>query len=342
MKHCDVGGLAQLYAVRIAALLAYALLAFRAVSVSAKLSWLFVITALTPMALTEAASASGDGLVIGFALIFFALLGKGACTAERLTRGELAELALSAAALTLCKPVYGAAVLCLPTLSFAAPYRMWKSLSFSAGVAIVSAALYLAWVYLNRNMTEPPDVIYDAGQQLAALRDDPLHTFVVAFRTMLHHGDELLLQSVFVRRQVTRVARFTGAAATFLHYQISFGVALGSLKRSFPGGLRARRASALLFFATWLAQILAVAGALYVCCTRIGAGELQILQGRYFIPALPALLLALALIGRPLFSRWLCMRGGLKIIAIVCLNNVLCLLSLIGWHYYPPDFAWPF
>jgi uncharacterized membrane protein len=342
VKHFDVGGLAQLYAVRIAALLAYVLLAFRAVTIGTKLAWLFIVCALTPMALTQAASVSGDGLVIGFALVFFALVGEGVASGHALSRAELVELVLSAVALTLCKPVYGVVVLCLPALSFPGAHGRVKRALFPAAVALLALAGYVGWSYQNRNMMGPPDTIYGAREQLATLLDSPLRMFRVALQTLLKNGDELLLQSVFVRTQISRVVRFTGASVALLHLQLACAVAVGSLVRSFPGSDRARRLSAFLLIGCWLATVLSVAGALYLCCTRIGATEMRALQGRYFIPALPALLLGLTLLGRPLWSRWLRAHGGRKIFALVSFNNALCLLCLIGWHYYPASFAWPF
>jgi uncharacterized membrane protein len=342
IRHFDVGALIHLYVVRVAALLAYALLCLGAVLASARLAWLFIIVALTPMALTQAASVSGDGLVIGFALLFFALLGKGACTEERLSQKELVLLVASAVALTLCKPVYVVVVLALPALSFSGAYAKTKRALFPLAVLALALGFYGAWSYQNRNMVGPPDVIYDSDQQLAFLRENPLHTFVVAFRTLLKNGDELFVQSFFVRNQLSRVARFSGAMAALLHLQVCAAVALGSLKRSFPGGVVTRRVSVALFLACWLSLIGSVAGALYVCCTRIGAPDMHILQGRYFIPAMPALLLALGLVGSPLFSRFLRARNGARIFAIACFNNLLCLLVVIGWHYYPPNFAWPY
>jgi uncharacterized membrane protein len=135
--------------------------------------------------------------------------------------------------------------------------------------------------------------------------------------------------------------RFTSAIAVTLHLQLALGLALGSLSRVFRGDSRARRIAALWFLLCAVTITVVVAAALYVCCTEVGADRTRHLQGRYFLPAVPPLLLACALVGKPLFSRWLRAGRGMKALAIVGFNNALCLFSLVGFHYFPARAEWP-
>jgi hypothetical protein len=342
----DTSVLVQLYLARFAAILAYAWLAYRAVVTCSQLQWPLIIAALLPMALTQAASVSGDGLVIGLSLLCFALVGKGIFQG-RLTRADSLGLMLTLAALTLCKPLYILVALAFPALPWkdasGAPLARAALLRWLYPLAsvLVSTGLYLGWRQLIKDLHSIPND-YDSAKQLAWLRENYGQIPGILAHTWLRHGDELLIESVLVRNKISNAMRFAPAIAFVLHAQLALATAWGSAVRPFPGSTRARHFAAACFAAAWLAIVLALPAAFYVCCTKIGASSVRVLQGRYFIPALPALLIALSFVGRPVLSRWLSARGGFRIFFVLCALNVLCLFCLVGWHYFSRGARWPF
>jgi uncharacterized membrane protein len=336
----DTSALVHLYAVRFASLLAYVWLSFLAVRASTQFQWPFFILGLTPMALTQAAAVSGDGLVNGLSLLCFALAGKGVA-ARTLVRSEAIGLLVATAMLTLCKPVYIVVLLCWPAIPWSGAKRMWLRWLFPLAGALIALGSYAGWMHLNRELKSPPGT-YDAHAQLAWLLANYDQLPKIALRTFMLHGDELMIESVFVRNKISEVIRFTSALVFVLHTQVACATAWGSAVSTVSGGKVARYLTAAAFLIACLAIVAGIPSAFYVCCTRVGASSLRNLQGRYFIPAMPALLLALAFLGRPVFSRWLRARGGTKIIVAACLTNALCLFCLIGWHYFPSNVQWPF
>jgi hypothetical protein len=92
--------------------------------------------------------------------------------------------------------------------------------------------------------------------------------------------------------------------------------------------------------ASWLGMVCSVPAALYVCCSEVGSADVESLHGRYFIPAFPAALLALSLVGRPVLGRWLRIEHTRLLWLLLVGANLACLFALIGWHYYYPR-EWP-
>jgi hypothetical protein len=345
-RQFDTSALVHLYMVRVAAFLAYAFLAYRAVLASGPFQWSFIVVGLTPMVLTQAAAVSGDGLVIGLTLLCLALLGKG-IVSDRHTRGELASLSLSIAALALFKPPYVLLACAFPALPWkdaegrSTAASAWLRWLFPLGCVLLAAGLYGGWSYLIRDLRAGPGG-YDTPQQLIWLRENYGQSFSILLLTFFKHGDELLIESVLVRNKISSLMRFAPAVAFVLHTQLALGSAVGSAVKSFSGKPRARYFAAACLAIASVGVVLALPAAFYLCCTSTGAPSIRVMQGRYFIPALPALLMALALIGRPVLARWLRARDGIRTFAVISLLNALCLFCLIGWHYFPAKAQWPF
>jgi uncharacterized membrane protein len=173
VRHFDVSVLVHLYAARLASLLGYIALAWMAIRVSAQLQWLFMIIALTPIALTQAAGVSADGTVIGLSLLFFALAAKAVCMGDTLSRKELVGLAVAVIALTVCKPVYLMVVTCLPALFWTRRGQALQTASLLAVSTLLAAGLYAGWASLIPAQPGPPDPNTDTLRQLAFLREHP-------------------------------------------------------------------------------------------------------------------------------------------------------------------------
>jgi uncharacterized membrane protein len=342
-----LGVLAHLYSARLVSLAAYVILSWQAIRLAATLGWLFAAVALMPMALTQAAGVSGDGMVIGLSLLFFALVARGSVVlGEPLSRRALAGLTLCLVSLTLCKPVYVLAALSLPILRWPRAHRPAR-----ANVArflypllsIVLACLAYAWWGSKTGAAEGDPGVDAAARQLKLLLDEPVRIVRIGLATTLRSIDDLLIQSIFVRYRIAQGMRFSGGFVSVLYAYLLVALAVGAAGReqNKHAPLRMRwLASACLSFCA-LAILAAVPAGIYICCNRFGGSWVTGFHGRYLIPAFPPVLLALSLFGRPVIGRWLRLsRHRLTVVAIV-LANIVCYLSLIGWHYYPLEVAWP-
>lgn len=343
VKMFDVGALVHLYAVRLASLGGYLLLAWFAVSRAARLQWIFLCLGLMPMSLTQAAGVSGDGMVVGTALVFFALLSKGALSPDaRLSRVDLCTLFVCVVALAMCKTIYVLVAVALPVLRWQGKYAALRRWGFPLLTLVPAVAAYWSWSYLNRDLGAGQSSPYSVSAQLQGLMDHPGRALELALTTVVGEGDDLLIQCMAVRHRVSLGVRFIGGVVVVIYGHLLLATALGSARRRYPGTPRERRLAITFLVLCWSLMVLSVPSALYLCCTGIGAATVRGLQGRYFVPSIPPLLLALSLVGRPVFARWLRGRGGRLTWIAIGVANVLCLFSLVGWHYFGPEHDWPF
>jgi hypothetical protein len=251
-------------------------------------------------------------------------------------------VALALVLMTLAKPVYVGAGLALFLLRWeeGPRARIFRWL-FPAVVMGIALGLFVYWSQLKDRYEQAGSSAYSSGAQLRLLLAEPRRIPALAFDGVLRYAEELLLQSIFVRYRISPGMRFAAGLGSVVYAQLLLALAWGAA-RAPDDATRARRTLSLaILLGTWLALLSAVPLSLYLCCNELGAAYVRSVHGRYLIPAFPALLLALALVGRPVLGRWLTgARGRLALLAIVSVN-LLCLFSLIGWHYYSPDLEWP-
>lgn len=343
LKHFNVSVLWHLYVARAASLGVYVWLTWRAVVTAGRLQWLFIGTALLPMALTQAAGVSADGLVISSSLLLFALIAKGGVLADApLSPRELIALTACLVILSICKPVYAVAGLSFLCLRWDGPRRHLARCSYVFVSCALALGCVMAWRYIARDVGSnvPPDGRSPLAQ-LAWLLADPWRTFEFVARNTFHYVDDLLIESTFIRYRISHETRFVGGVASVLCLQLLVGLAWGAARRRQDGSSRKRKLHALILALTWLSVSIAVPSALYLCCNRVGAANLRSFHGRYLIPAIPPLLLSLTLLGRPLFGRWLRLRQGRLVLGVLVFTNLLCQLTIVGWHYFSPSVEWP-
>jgi hypothetical protein len=81
---------------------------------------------------------------------------------------------------------------------------------------------------------------------------------------------------------------------------------------------------------------------MFVAATAPGSMLIRGVQGRYFLPVLPALLLVLTTFGRPTLARWLTLDGSRRVLVPVLAGNALCLLCLCARYYFSARIDWPY
>ena len=284
-------------AARVANAVLYVLLGLAALLLARRAQGLLFAALLLPMSLWLGASCNQDGGVIATTVLAAALFSRG--TARGWWAGALA-LAAVAVAKPLYLPLAGCAVLLLPARGLALPMR-------AAGAALVVAPA-LAWFAIAQHYAVVPFVrgepfaagpywfgspgqvfgAVDAGLQLQVLLHRPSLLFTLPVRTAL--ADPYLGKGVVGILGVLDIILpdwlyglwFTALGALCL------GESLAARHAGAPGPL-----AAALMFACIAATVLALFDGQYLSWTYTGAALVQGVQGRYFIPLLPFVGLAL-------------------------------------------------
>ena len=282
---------------RMANLLAYAVLGALALRLARRAHFVLLALLCLPSSLSLAASLSQDGLLIAFSALATALLTRPGFPSRRWA-------ALALAAVCLAKPPY----LPLVVLLLLPPGRWrWAEAVSGAGLAVVAALPALLWsaaavrwaVVPFTTETYAPGPLYtgaqtsfettDSGAQAAILLTDPvrllslpLHTAAVWWRVWLNEVVGVLGQLSLVLPGGLYAAWFAALSCALA------GDVLSARRDATPWG--AGRA-ALTAGAVALAALL-VFTAQYLTWTHVGADIVAGVQGRYFVPLLAALVLA--------------------------------------------------
>jgi uncharacterized membrane protein len=303
----------------LAAFLALAALAIRCCPVR---RWTLVLLASMPMSLAMAASVSADAVTFGVALLFVALAMRAALATGPLSASEVAGLVAASVALGLVKSgvqPLAAAALAIPA-SRCGGFGRWLALMAAVGLAV---ALPLgAWlVALQAAGSAPLTEGADPAAQLRHVLADPLGFLrVLASTTAIELG---LWWRSFVG--------MFGPATTWLPgvFYLAWAVALPVVAvadgPSPPALDGPRRAALGLAFAVGALAVLATA---YLGWNPVGASHVLGVQGRYFIPLAPALLLAL-----PSRASELPGAGPVAAIVLAAATAVAALVAIASRYY---------
>jgi uncharacterized membrane protein len=277
-------------AARAANLAAWATLVWLALRIAPSLRWPMCILALAPMSLFLATTCSVDAITNGLAFLWTACVVRVASGPDRvITRRGFTLLAVLAALLALTKFVYG----CLILLVFLVPARRFggapRLLGAGAALLAVAASAMAAWLAIS-----DPRPSFDAG---APIR-----------RAQRVHARSLVEEPGWVARVVTdtvvKDARRWARQLVDTHWDkradrhrllVVWGIALAIALVCDPpfsaGPSLAQRLVALLSAGSTVVAFVLVA---YLLWTPILAAKARGVQGRYWIPILPALAIALA------------------------------------------------
>ncbi|MCP5057780.1 MAG: DUF2142 domain-containing protein [bacterium] len=288
----------------------------------------FLLIATLPMTLFEAASLSADGITIALALLFVALVLREGSRVGPLSDRAAMELAGAATLLCLSKigywPITGA-VLLLPANRFPSPQRRFAVIGLVLSAGLLATCLWLA--ALTR--IEQPPAVQGAipSAQVSWILNHPADAWGVLLRTMAEGG------AGYVRTFIGQLGTLDVLlpASVYLGYPwLILLCALLDGGRNSPVRGEARGVALLLAAATFLAVMLIA----YVGWTRVGSPLVQAVQGRYFIPFAPLLLLALHLPNRPDIEG-----PGLSVRALASLGSLtvlgIALCALVARYYLP-------
>ncbi|MBW2243722.1 MAG: DUF2142 domain-containing protein [Deltaproteobacteria bacterium] len=288
----------------------------------------FLLIATLPMTLFEAASLGADGITVALALLFVALVLREGSRAGPLANRAVIELVGVAILLCLSKvgywPITGA-VLLLPASRFPTPRRRLAVVGLVLAAGLLATGLWLAAL----TGIEQPPAVHGAipSAQVSWILGHPTDAWGVLLRTMAEGGPG------YVRTFIGQLGSLDVLlpASVYLGYPllILFCALLDGGRRS-PVRAGARGIALLLAAATFLSVMLLA----YVGWNRVGSPLVQAVQGRYFIPFAPLLLIALHLPNRQdsagpgLAMRALASLGSLTVLGIA-------LSSLVARYYLP-------
>ena len=315
---------------RLMNLLVFLLLSAAAIRTAPFGKELFFGSALLPMSLHLAASLSYDAGIIGTSFLFTACILRLAYEKERVTAWDGLLLCALAAVLGPCKMIYSALILLIfliPEKRFARG-RAGKALLFIAVLISLSAAMYAV---------NAATIASYAGADAGAVT-------VRAEQAAGYSVSELIRRPVFILRMLgaTFAAQsdelLCGMTGMWLgnldpllgipYYAVLLlTLALFVMALSVPGEeLKMSPAARLFTAAVCVLVVLLASGAMLVSWTSRDSSVIQGLQGRYFLPVLPAALLIIR--NELVVLRSDCRRYILYFMLVLDLGTLLRLFAL--------------
>lgn len=274
------------YAGRCLNLVAASFLMFMAIRLTPIGKWVFTVLALTPMTVFLSATLSSDALTNGFSFLLIAYaLRCAAGPEERLTRANVLYLALLGCAVGLSKQAYfllPACYLLIPSTKLATQRSYWTGFVAVLGVTFLSV---LTWGVILRGIYSPADTMVgmDPRQQLHFIITHPAEFGRALLRTVAQ-APMYLQQYIGVLGWLdTRLPRWVVAAEIIVIAII--GLADTSLHLTFKQCLRAVGIATLVS-----ATVMVI---IYVTWEPVGSDIIH-LQGRYFIPIGPLVVIAIS------------------------------------------------
>jgi uncharacterized membrane protein len=283
--------LTLLHAGRIGGLLAYLAIVFMAIRLIPLQKWLLVALALTPMALFQAGSITYDTLCIALAYLLLALVVRFAFRERPVSIAELVLLSIVMVLQRHVKEGYFVLpflFLLIPRANFGSSGMRIGMLAFICALVVLPRITWDAWVAslgLHGNTELQKDFLFDAGKQLDFYVRQPAHFAWYLLLNVVNYTKEWM---------VGVVGRFGYAYAAlpepvaFVHWLVLIALSVLDQGPVRPLTLRERVGAAIVGVAS---AALIVVG-FFIRGSPVGARVIFGIQGRYFLPLLPFLLLA--------------------------------------------------
>src|SRR3954451_2867638 len=317
--------LVDFYLGRFVNLVASIALIMAAVRLFPSYRWLVVLIALTPMSTHLRASMSSDALTNGIAFLFIAFVARACFTDENLTPARWFAITLLAALLCLTRITYlpvAILPLAVPASRFGGAASAWRSRIVLSMVVLAAAigssriATYY-WAPYRADVTAPRDQLTFIFGHPAAF----LH--VLCFEHVVHAKWYLIsmigdlgsgLWSLPLPKLVVLI--YWAIFVAFLIADTNRDVRVTPFQR--------------FFFAFLCAgATFAVALALYLTWNLVGADHIDGLQGRYYIPFIPAAAFIVHRRADGLPQRW---RIGITIAAVAVTTCIAAHAAVLKWY----------
>ena len=291
----DLSLLHTVIVMRLAGLLSYITLAAIGLFILRKVGarWILLSVALLPTALYQASVVSSDGVIIGLTFILTAAAVKASLYRQKLTVFERWTGLIAAMLLPLLKITYfpiSLLVLLLPATSPAARKRWMITKVAALGV---TAILVGVWNSLVSDAASSMHLIigaagngFSGSDQISFILHNPLAPVIAAVATMMTQSLDYALY--MIGQLSAAMVTIPGVAIGCSVISLALAVILCADKMRV--NKKAYKIAAILF-AVCLMTAAAIYGTLYLTFTDVGAKRIGGVQGRYFIPLIPLLLI---------------------------------------------------
>ncbi len=280
--------IALLYLGRLANLLSWVALVLLAIRVTPLFKWGLLAAALLPMAVYQAASNSYDALTNGVAFLFIGyILFLAFGPTQTIGRRQLFLLAVLAGTLAQCKQIY----VVLGLLFFLVPTRKFASRRQFALAAVALAAVALtSWTVWNLIVSSEVRELMHLGWRGASPQDQlefiaahPL-TFARTLWASFRVFDYDWIIGHFGWRDTVLPSRV---------YSVAWAALLFVAVIDHDKQIGLSVPNKLVIAAALVVALAALGTVLYLTWNPLAAGQIEGLQGRYFTPLVPLLLLLL-------------------------------------------------
>lgn len=304
---------------RITNLLISILLIFWAIRLMPFGKVIFLFTGLLPMAMQQFSSLSGDAFHFS-GLLFFSALLLNFSQKEKLKEWHLVILTVSSVVFVHTKPGY-IGLLLLFLLLRRHQFRFKKNHLFFLGIVLI-ANIIMAFAlvsYVDTKNFPRPNEFVSPEKQIALIKNHPT-VFISAI------SQELEKNSVtYLTEMIGQLGPLSVALPAFLYLLILFSLMF--LLTSNQERVALTVFQRLILFSSSAIVIFSIFFSEYIFWTAPGLNNIGGIQGRYFIPVFPLIILSVYKFHLNRFWRSLFI---LAIFLIISLSTILSLKS----HYY--------
>ena len=285
-KLFNLSPLVLMYIGRLANLLAWLFLTYLAIRITPVHKWVFLMLALIPMTLFEAASLSADSFLFGLSFLIIAIFFKYAFDDNKKKIGikEIYILFILLLLIALAKSNY----FLLLFLIFLIPSEKFggrKKMLLVTGFFFLSvAAIVGIWIILTNNLYVPIIPQVSIPGQIAYILGDPFRFPYILINTFINRG--LSYQFLFVGNFWLDVPLPTW----WLGFYLATIIPVALLEKN---KINITRNEKLVSAVTFIINFIAACAIVYITWNPVGQNIIDGIQGRYFIPILPLLFLLL-------------------------------------------------
>ena len=261
---------------------------------------IMMAVALLPMTLHLLGSYSYDAGIIGLSFLLIALLVRMLTQEEKASRKYLVATCVTAVLLAPCKMVYVpicALALCVPTKRFSSKREMliWKVSMLLLPFFCIGLLRMSSIVHVSGADGSSGETVTRFGNEqgtyykMADVVQRPLHTLYVLLRTLYENIDFYFTSTVGGALASLQTNIYAKNVQVFACALMLGFAAVPSVDDDGTLNRRERFVSLAIFAISMVATMLA----LMVSWTFVTENVIEGVQGRYFLPVLPLLLLAL-------------------------------------------------
>lgn len=266
-------------------LIMWCFLIYLSIKITPVNKWIFLLLALMPMTVYQAASLSADSLTIGLCFLTISVLFKFSFDhASEINNKVMSTIFLLFLLISLSKPIYILIIL----LFFMIPsnkFENWKQKILIFSVMVLPITLItVTWNLIFKGLVMPPLGV-SVSAQISYIISNPVNLFAIFANTLLNSSNDII--SMFIGQ----VAFLNGLLPFWLVYGYLLLLILTALleNKHTEITLNQKLISIFVFFSSsFLIFILE-----YITFTPVGQSFIEGIHGRYFIPIAPLLLIFL-------------------------------------------------